>query len=100
PTTCWNGPSCTGSSSQCQLAASVKIKGHQHYPNQTHSDPGPNWNWYTYYNLINNCGGPAPTPTALAVQQLGCPSLGVTLSWQNSGANWYVDVTDDPTFTN
>jgi len=31
-----------------------KIKGHQHYPNQTHTDPGPNWNWDYYYKLINN----------------------------------------------
>ncbi len=32
----------------------TKIKGHQHYPNQTHTDPGPNWNWDYYYKLINN----------------------------------------------
>lgn len=32
----------------------TKIKGHQHYPNQTHNDPGPNWNWDYYYKLINN----------------------------------------------
>jgi hypothetical protein len=32
----------------------TKIKGHQHYPNQTHTDPGINWNWEKYYRLINN----------------------------------------------
>jgi len=32
----------------------TKIKGHQHYPNQTHNDPGPNWDWDYYYKLINN----------------------------------------------
>jgi len=32
----------------------VKIKGHQHYPNQTHTDPGANWDWDYYYKLINN----------------------------------------------
>lgn len=32
----------------------TKIKGHQHYPNQTHTDPGLNWNWEKYYRLINN----------------------------------------------
>lgn len=31
----------------------TKVKGHQHYPNQTHNDPGPNWNWDYYYRLIN-----------------------------------------------
>lgn len=32
----------------------IKIKGHMHYPNQTHSDPGPNWNWDYYFKLIND----------------------------------------------
>lgn len=39
------------------LPASVKIKGHQHFSNQTHTDPGINWNWSHYYNLINGSGG-------------------------------------------
>ena len=34
--------------------ACVKIKGHQHYPNQTHTDPGVNWNWERFYALVNN----------------------------------------------
>lgn len=38
----------------------TKVKGHMHYPNQTHTDPGPNWNWDYFYKLINN-PGPAPT---------------------------------------
>ena len=33
--------------------ACVRIRGHQHYPNQTHTDPGPYWNWNYYYKLIN-----------------------------------------------
>jgi len=32
----------------------VHIKGHQHYPNQTHTDPGANWDWDYYYKLLNN----------------------------------------------
>lgn len=39
----------------------VKIKGHQHYPNQTHTDPGVNWNWERFYTLVNN----APTVSNL-----------------------------------
>jgi N-acetylmuramoyl-L-alanine amidase/Secretion system C-terminal sorting domain len=49
-TTCYSGPASAGTN---LLSASVKIKGHQHYPNQTHTDPGINWNWGSYYNLIN-----------------------------------------------
>ena len=31
----------------------IKIKGHQHFPNQSHTDPGPYWNWNLYYKLVN-----------------------------------------------
>jgi hypothetical protein len=46
PTTNYNAAGIPGS---C-----VKIKGHQHYPNQTHTDPGANWDWKLFDNLINN----------------------------------------------
>ncbi len=59
PKRCWDGPSCSGSSSSCELSSCIKIKGHQHFPAQTHTDPGPNWNWKLYYNLIN----PSPPTT-------------------------------------
>lgn len=50
PTTYYNQSSIPGS---C-----TRVKGHQHYPNQTHSDPGVNWDWNYFYQLIN------PTPGA------------------------------------
>lgn len=37
-----------GGASSC-----VKIRGHQHYPDQSHTDPGPYWDWNYYYKLIN-----------------------------------------------
>src|SRR5262249_31697286 len=40
--------------------ACTKVKGHQHYPNQTHNDPGPNWDWNYFYKLVNS---PAPAAT-------------------------------------
>ena len=33
--------------------ACIRIRGHQHYPDQSHTDPGPYWNWDHYYKLIN-----------------------------------------------
>ncbi|MBO4328876.1 MAG: N-acetylmuramoyl-L-alanine amidase [Bacteroidales bacterium] len=33
--------------------ACLDIRGHQHYPGQTHTDPGPYWDWNQYYKLIN-----------------------------------------------
>ena len=38
--------------------ACIQIRGHQHYPEQTHTDPGPYWNWNYYYKLINNLAFP------------------------------------------
>lgn len=35
------------------VTACTKIRGHQHYPGQTHTDPGPYWDWNYYYKLIN-----------------------------------------------
>ena len=46
----YDGPS---SSITNVLGACIKIKGHQHFPNQTHTDPGIFWNWEKYYQLIN-----------------------------------------------
>ncbi len=33
--------------------ACTQIRGHQHYPEQSHTDPGPYWDWNYYYKLIN-----------------------------------------------
>ena len=34
--------------------ACIQIRGHQHYPDQSHTDPGPYWCWDYYYKLIND----------------------------------------------
>lgn len=54
PLRTYNGPACLGSSADCQLGGCIKVKGHQHYPNQTHTDPGIYWDWPFYYELIND----------------------------------------------
>lgn len=33
--------------------ACTQIRGHQHYPGQSHTDPGPYWNWNYYYKQLN-----------------------------------------------
>ncbi|TDR44153.1 N-acetylmuramoyl-L-alanine amidase [Tahibacter aquaticus] len=43
------------------LAASVKVKGHQHFPDNTHTDPGINWDWRRYYTLLNPGSGGTTT---------------------------------------
>lgn len=45
------------------LSTSVKIKGHQHYSGQNHTDPGINWNWSKYYGLLNPGSGGGGTTT-------------------------------------
>ncbi len=54
PLRCYFGPGCSGTTAQCLQGTCVKIKGHQMFPNQSHSDPGPIWNWDRFYKLINN----------------------------------------------
>jgi N-acetyl-anhydromuramyl-L-alanine amidase AmpD len=49
-TACYNGASSSGI---VLLSSAIKIKGHQHFPNQSHTDPGINWDWPRYYNLLN-----------------------------------------------
>jgi hypothetical protein len=50
-----------GSTSTQLLGNCIRIKGHQHYANQSHTDPGINWNWNKYYGLVND----TYTPTLL-----------------------------------
>jgi len=42
----------------------TKIAGHQHYPNQTHKDPGKYWDWEYYYKLVNQGVGEKITYTS------------------------------------
>jgi N-acetyl-anhydromuramyl-L-alanine amidase AmpD len=35
------------------LPTSTRIKGHQHFSDQTHTDPGIHWDWRRYYALLN-----------------------------------------------
>ena len=62
PKTTYSGPACTcsQSSSTCEKSSTIKIKGHQMFPNQSHTDPGSNWDWAKYYNLINGGGSVSP----------------------------------------
>lgn len=46
--------------------ACIKIRGHQHYPDQSHTDPGPYWNWNYYYKLVND-----DTPVTVAHDATG-----------------------------
>lgn len=54
PLRTYSGPGCSGGYTSCLEGSCIKIKGHQMFPNQSHSDPGPYWNWVKYYALINN----------------------------------------------
>ncbi|MGH8083249.1 MAG: N-acetylmuramoyl-L-alanine amidase [Lysobacter sp.] len=45
------------------LPTSVKVKGHQHYSGNDHTDPGINWDWARYFKLLNPGGGTGATGT-------------------------------------
>jgi hypothetical protein len=50
------------------------------------------------WNAVWNCS--ASPPANPLVTQNVCPNIGVILGWTNSGNGWFIDVSDDPTFTN
>jgi len=52
-----------GTAGVLTLGGCTRIKGHQHFPAQTHTDPGMHWNWAHYFRLIND-GGSALLYTA------------------------------------
>ncbi|HWU51523.1 MAG TPA: peptidoglycan recognition family protein [Tahibacter sp.] len=54
----YNGPAHSG---VVVLSSSIRIKGHQHFPNNTHVDPGINWDWPRYYGLLNPGSGGTTT---------------------------------------
>lgn len=100
PKTCYNGPS---SSSVQVLSSSIKIKGHQHFPNQTHTDPGINWNWPYYYGLINPSSSSCNTTSTMnesfistSFANLNWSSVsgatGYTLQWKKSSATTWTTV--------
>ncbi|MBO4489522.1 MAG: N-acetylmuramoyl-L-alanine amidase [Bacteroidales bacterium] len=64
-----NGLHSLGGSTAC-----TQIRGHQHYPNQSHTDPGPYWNWNHYYHLINS-------------QTCIVTDTSTTGTWYDSGGN-------------
>lgn len=116
PLRCYSGPATSGSN---VLGSCIKIKGHQHFPNQTHTDPGIYWNWALYYTLVNN--NPAQTTVTTAtgaftdsggsagnytnderyftlIQPAGASSITMTFSSFNVEANWdYMYIYDGAT---
>jgi len=58
------------------LSEDFTLKGHQHYPDQTHTDPGINWDWPNYYSLVN--GGVIPNQFPQAIFSYSCQELSCT----------------------
>jgi hypothetical protein len=103
------------------LGSCIKIKGHQHFPNQTHDDPGPNWDWYYYYTLVNNTptittyttsagtfydsGGPSgdyqnDERTTTLIQPTGATNVTLTFTRFSLETNWdYMYVYDGASTT-
>ncbi|MEM6634150.1 MAG: CUB domain-containing protein, partial [Bacteroidota bacterium] len=51
PSLAFSGPATDGIRTLSN--ACYRIKGHQHFRDNNHIDPGPYWDWERYYNLIN-----------------------------------------------
>lgn len=65
---CSSAYSGSSHSTVTELSQSYTVKGHQHFPSQSHTDPGIYWDWSGYYNRLNGSGGGSggtPTVTIL-----------------------------------
>lgn len=115
PKRCFWGPATSG----INVVNCPKIKGHSNYPNQTHTDPGINWNWNYYYKLVNSARTPvsytATTGTLYdtggaagdygnnegglwLIQPAGAASVTLTFSSFSVEANWdYMYIYDGST---
>lgn len=60
---CANAYSGPAHSNVTTLSQTYTVKGHQHFPSQSHTDPGINWNWSKYASMVNGGGGGGGTPT-------------------------------------
>jgi len=111
----------TSSSGTNTLGGCTHIKGHQHYPSQSHTDPGINWDWERYYQLINanptinsqnnltgnfyDSGGPTSNYTndereLTLIAPSGATTVTVTFSQFDLEANWdYLYIYDGSTTT-
>lgn len=43
--------------------ADFSVKGHVNFSGQTHTDPGPAWDWAKYKSLVDDAGGVSPPPS-------------------------------------
>ncbi len=59
---CANAYSGPAHSTVTTLSQTYTVKGHQHFPSQTHTDPGINWDWSKYAGMVNGGAGGGGTP--------------------------------------
>jgi len=111
-----------GTTGVLTLGSCTHIKGHQHFPAQTHTDPGIHWNWAYYFRLINepvspllytaasgtlyDPGGPSGNyaddqRVLYRIEPAGAGLVTLTFSAFNLETNWdYLYVHDGPTVFN
>ncbi|MDK2770829.1 MAG: choice-of-anchor D domain-containing protein [Flavobacterium sp.] len=66
-----------------------KIKGHQHFPSQTHVDPGEFWDWNKYYDLLNPATS-TPTNIYTACSGTFYDTGGSSGNYGNDERNFYL----------
>lgn len=72
-------------SSVVELSNDFTVKGHQHYPEQVHADPGINWDWPRYHSLLNG-GVIPPEVNFLPVADFVSDCTGLSCSFDATGS--------------
>ncbi|WP_269531513.1 N-acetylmuramoyl-L-alanine amidase [Chitinimonas sp. BJYL2] len=66
------------------LPGNLTIKGHQHYPDQTHTDPGTHWDWPRYYSLLTDGAALPLNQAPLARLSVSCSERSCTADAKQS----------------
>ncbi len=64
------------------------VKGHQHYPTNSHTDPGQYWDWHRYYDLINPLSS-ASTSSFTTPSGTFYDNAGPTANYSNNARELY-----------
>lgn len=84
PIDCTKGYAGSSNISVELLDLAITVKGHQHYPDQDHTDPGINWDWPKYFTLITQGKIALPNQAPKAIFTTKCSDMSCSFDASSS----------------